>query len=266
MKIVVLVKQVPESGAVQMDEATGTVLRREAEAVVNPLDLHALEAALRMAKTYCAQTFAFSMGPKSAEVALREALAMGVDSAILVSDRAFAGSDTYATSTILAAAIRKIVPDFDLILCGERATDGDTGQVGPEVAAALDIPVVTWVSRIGDWRNGTVELIHRVEGGQEEVSVSGPSVLTVNKAVAAPGLPTLTGKRRARSAAITVLTREELDLPQDQTGLTGSPTSLVKIFRPQWLRCGVLCKVGGGESLSSAIDQLIDLLDKRELI
>ncbi|MDO5552799.1 MAG: electron transfer flavoprotein subunit beta/FixA family protein [Planctomycetia bacterium] len=266
MKIVVLIKQVPEPGSVQIDEVTGTVQRREADAVVNPIDLHALESALRLANVYNGMTYVFSMGPKSADFAVREALAMGIDSAFLLSDRAFAGSDTYATSTILAAAIRAIVPDFDVILCGERASDGDTGQVGPEVAAALGIPVVTWVSRINSWHNGTLELCHRLEGGQEEVSVTGPALLTVNKEVGVPRLPTLTGKRRARSADVPVLTRQSLNLSLEETGQKGSPTSIVKIFRPQWLRRGVMCHVTGGESLASAVNQLVDHLEEKELI
>jgi len=233
MKIVLLVKQVPETGSVRLDEATGTVIRKAADAVVNPLDLYAVEAALRLKEACGAETLALSMGPASAESALREVLAMGIDDARLVSDKAFAGSDTWATSRILAAAIRKAAPAFDLILCGERATDGDTGQVGPETAAALGIPVVTYVSRIGDCRGGALALDRLIEGATEIVSVRLPALVTVVKAVATPRLPTLDGKIRARDAVLPTLARHDLGLPADQVGLRGSPTRVVRTFRPQ---------------------------------
>ena len=137
MRIVVPIKQVPETDNVKMDEETGTMVREGGESIINPLDLYAIELALVLREQYGGEVIAISMGPAQAVKALREALAMGCDSAVLLSDRAFAGSDTWATSYVLQAAVRQ-VGDVDLIICGERATDGETGQVGPAVAAMLD--------------------------------------------------------------------------------------------------------------------------------
>ena len=147
MHIVVPIKQVPETNAVKMDEKTGTMIREGVEAIVNPLDLYAIETAVRLREQYEGDVVAISMGPPKAEAALREAVAMGCDSAVLLSDKAFAGSDTWATSYVLAAAIRKL-NNYDLVICGERATDGDTGQVGPGIASSLDLPVATYVGKI----------------------------------------------------------------------------------------------------------------------
>ena len=157
MRIVVPIKQVPETNAVTMDEATGTMIREGVEAIVNPLDLYAIELAIRLREAHGGETLAVSMGPPKAQTALREALAMGIDSAVLLSDKAFAGSDTWATSYALAAAIRRLGA-FDLVICGERATDGDTGQVGPGIAAWLDLPVATYVGRVERVADGAVTI------------------------------------------------------------------------------------------------------------
>jgi len=147
MHIFVLIKQVPETDKVKMDPETGTMVRSGLESIINPLDLYAIEEALVLKERLGAHITVLSMGPPDAERALRESLSMGCDSAILLTDRAFAGSDTWATSRVLAEAIRR-VGDVDFILAGERATDGDTGQVGPAVAAWLDVPVLTYVSSL----------------------------------------------------------------------------------------------------------------------
>jgi len=147
MRIIVPIKQVPETNAVKMDEKTGTMVRDEVEAIVNPLDLYAIEAAIRLRQAHGGQVVAVSMGPPKADKALREAVAMGCDEAVLLTDKAFAGSDTWSTSYVLAQAIRKLGA-FDLVICGERATDGDTGQVGPGIASFLDLPVATYVAEI----------------------------------------------------------------------------------------------------------------------
>ncbi|MDD3586824.1 MAG: electron transfer flavoprotein subunit beta/FixA family protein, partial [Thermoguttaceae bacterium] len=147
MNIVLLIKQVPETSSAQIDETTGTVKRSAADAIVNPLDLYAVETAILLRDHFGGSITAFSMGPPNAIVALREVIAMGVDRGVLVSDHAYAGSDTWATSYILSRAIGIEEPGFNLILCGQRATDGETGQVGPETAAALNVPVITCVNR-----------------------------------------------------------------------------------------------------------------------
>lgn len=149
MNIVIPIKQVPETSQVKMDPATGIMIRQGVEAIINPLDLYAIEVAIRLAEKHAGKTTAISMGPPAARQAIAEAIAMGCDNGVLLSDKAFAGSDTWATSFVLARAIEKL-GKCDMVICGERATDGDTGQVGPGIATWLDWPVATYVSRIVD--------------------------------------------------------------------------------------------------------------------
>jgi len=153
MHLIVPIKQVPETDQVRMDPETGTVIRKGLSAIINPLDLYALETALQIKESHGGKITALSMGPKLAEKALREALALGCDQAVLLTDRKFAGSDTWATAYTLSRAIRKLSP-IDLIICGERATDGDTGQVGPGIASFLDLPLATYVDRLLGFDDG----------------------------------------------------------------------------------------------------------------
>lgn len=262
MRIVVLIKQVPDTGAVKMDEKTGTVIRQATDAIINPLDLYAIESALLLKERREAHVTVLSMGPPQAESALREAVAMGCDDAVLLTDRAFAGSDTWSTSHILAAAIRKIgIPD--LILCGERATDGDTGQIGPGVAAALELPVATYVNRIGDADGEKITVSRAVEDGVEQLRLAFPAVLTVVKEVASPRLPTLRGKIRAKSAPLATYGQSELALDTALIGLAGSPTRVVKIFRPQVARACVLAKAADEAEILTAVRQLNTFLEAR---
>ena len=265
MRIIVPVKQVPETNAVRMDETTGTMIREGVEAIVNPLDLYAIELAIRLREEHGGDVTALSMGPPSAGKALREAIAMGCDSAVLVSDRLFAGSDTWATSLTLAAAIRKL-GGADLILCGERATDGDTGQVGPGTASFLDLPVATYVSRITGLDEKSV-IVHRlVEDGYEVLDVELPAVLTVVKEAADPRLPTLRGKRKARAAELPVWGATDLGLEPSEIGLKGSPTRVVKIFRPSVAREGERIVASDEKSVEEAADRLVAFLRERQLL
>jgi electron transfer flavoprotein beta subunit len=262
MRIIVPVKQVPETSAVRMDEATGTMIRDGVEAIVNPLDLYAIELAIRLRESHGGEVTAISMGPAKAMTALREAIAMGVDSAVLVSDAAFAGSDTWATSCVLAAAIRHIgIPD--LIICGERATDGDTGQVGPGIAAFLELPVVTYVSKVDsvDVREITVHRL--VEDGYEVLEARLPAVITVVKEASNPRLPTLRGKQKARKTDIPVLDQSTLRIDADKVGLKGSPTHVVKIFRPKVARECTIARVTDEASLDTAVTGVVGLLAAR---
>ena len=199
MHIIVPIKQVPETSNVKMDPVTGTMIRDGVESIINPLDLYAIEAANLLRDEHGGKVTVLSMGPPSAEKALKEAIAMGCDDAVLVTDRAFAGSDTWSTSYVLAKAIEKLGA-YDLILCGERATDGDTGQVGPNIAAALDVSVATYVSDIEsiDMDDRTAVVWRMTEYGYEKLQVSLPALLTVVKEISFPRLPTLRGKQRAR--------------------------------------------------------------------
>lgn len=272
MKIVLLLKQVPESGAVKMDEATGTVLRQSSEAVINPLDLYAVEAALRLRDKIGGECLAITMGQPSAVSVLREAISLGIDRGALITDRAFAGSDTWATGRILSAAIRKLCPDFDLIVCGERATDGDTGQVGPETAAALNLPVVTYVNRIDGVTSynrhqpiarKVLSLVRIADTDQENITVELPALITVVKEIASPRLPTLSGKINARLCNIPVLTNGELQLSETEIGLSGSPTRVVRIFHPRLTRNCVMVNASDAEAATHAASQLRDFLEKK---
>ncbi|WP_176011634.1 electron transfer flavoprotein subunit beta/FixA family protein [Victivallis sp. Marseille-Q1083] len=265
MRIIVPIKQVPETKAVKLDETTGTVIRQGVETIVNPLDLYAVEAALTLKSRCGGSITAVTMGPPQAAKALKEVLSMGVDDAVLISDRAFAGSDTWATGTILARAIRTL-GHFDLILCGERATDGDTGQVGPELAAALGLPAATYVSAIGRLADNQAVVTRLLERGREELLLDLPALLTVVKEIGEPRLPTLNGKLRAKAAAIPVLNQQQLQLPEEYIGLKGSPTRVVKIFRPPLTRRCTLLRAGDSKQLNRHVAALRQFLQTRELI
>ncbi len=265
MRIVVPIKQVPETNAVRMDEETGTMIREGVEAIVNPLDLYAIESAIALAEASGGETVALTMGPPKAQSALREAISMGMDRGVLVSDRSFAGSDTWATSYVLAAAIRKL-GDVDLVLCGERATDGDTGQVGPGIAAFLDLPVATYVGSIDSIEPGRATVRRLVETGHEILDVDLPAVLTVVKEVGVPRLPTLRGKQHARRAELPTWGPDDLDVEPDSLGLGGSPTRVVKIFRPKVARQCQTVRVMDDASLDEAVGKVLSLLDAKELL
>lgn len=265
MRIVVPIKQVPETSAVRMDEATGTMIREGVEAIVNPLDLYAIEAALRLRESCGGEVTVISMGPPKAAKALREAIAMGADSGVLLSDKAFAGADTWATGIVLAEAVRKLGP-FELVICGERATDGDTGQVGPGIASFLNLPVATYVSRIEPAVGGVVRVHRLVEDGYEVLDVDTPAVLTVVKEVADPRLPTLRGKQRARASELPVWGISQLGLSAQAVGLAGSPTRVVKIFRPKVTRQCEKFAAQDEAGIAQAADRVVALLKERALI
>ncbi len=265
MRIVVPIKQVPETNAVRMDEATGTMIREGVEAIINPLDLYAIEAAIRLRESHGGEVTAVSMGPPKAMTALREAMAMGCDTAVLLSDKAFAGSDTWATSYVLSAAVRRL-GEFDLVLCGERATDGDTGQVGPGIAAFLGLPVVSYVSRIESVSDGRCRMHRLVEDGYEVLEADLPCVLTVVKEISDPRLPTLRGKQKAKRADVPVWTMGDLDVEPSKLGLEGSPTRVVKIFRPSVARKCEKLVAADETSVALAADRVVEFLQTRELI
>ncbi|MGC9399418.1 MAG: electron transfer flavoprotein subunit beta/FixA family protein [Anaerolineae bacterium] len=265
MHIIVPIKQVPETSNVKMDPETGTMIRTGVEAIVNPLDLYAIEAALRLRETHGGTVTTLSMGPPKAEMALREAMAMGCDDGVLLSDRKFAGADTWATAYTLAQAIRKLEA-ADLIICGERATDGDTGQVGPGIAAFLDLPLATYVGRIIEVTDSGLRVERLVEGGAEVLWTPLPAVLTVVKDVAYPRLPTLRGKQRAKRTEVPVWGPDEIDADPDAIGLKGSPTRVVKIEAPKVAREGERLRVKGPEDVERATDRIVNLLTERQLI
>jgi electron transfer flavoprotein beta subunit len=248
-----------------MDPETGTLIRAGVETVVNPLDLYALEAALRLKEQYGGTVSAVSMGPPQAVKALKEAVAMGCDEAALISDRKFGGADTHATSYTLSQAIRSLGA-FDIIITGERATDGDTAQVGPGIAAWLDLPLATYVSKIGALEQGRIQLERLVEEGCQLLSVPLPCLLSVVKAVADPRLPTLKGKIRSMNLPIPVYTSENMQLLPEYLGLSGSPTKVVKINTPRLTRGGRTVRVQDDLSLKAAVDELMAILDRKGVL
>ncbi len=267
MNIIVAIKQVPETSNVKMDPVTGTMIREGVESIINPLDLYAIEAANQLKEAHGGKVTVVTMGPMNAEKALKEAIAMGCDDAVLISDRAFAGADTWSTSYVLAKAIQDIGA-FDLILCGERATDGDTGQVGPNIAAALDVPMATYVSEIesADPAAGELLVWRMTEYGYEKLQLPLPALLTVVKEISFPRLPTLRGKQRARSADIKVLSSANMEVEKDKIGLKGSPTRVIKIETPKVTRGGTIVKPADDNALEEAVDKLIDFLKVKEII
>ncbi|MCX7786399.1 MAG: electron transfer flavoprotein subunit beta/FixA family protein [Spirochaetes bacterium] len=264
MQIVIPIKQVPDTSKVKLDPESGTIIRNPADAVMNPLDLYALETALRFKETYGGKITIVSMGPSSALRMLKEALAMGCDEAFLLSDKAFAGADTWATSYTLSTAIRQSL-SYDLILTGERATDGDTGQVGPGIAAWLDIPIATYVARIVSFDGKRLEVARLIEEGYQRVSIPLPCVLTVVKEIAIPRLPTLKGILRARASEIPIRTKESFSFRPEYLGLKGSPTRVVKIDTPQITRHGKTVWVKNPEDLSKAAVEFLNFLQQRNL-
>lgn len=265
MNILVAIKQVPETDNVKMDPVTGTMVRDGVEAIVNPLDLYAIELGIRLKEKHGGTLTAFTMGPPAAEKALKEAIAMGCDTGVLVTDRAFSGSDTWATSYALSRAVAKIGP-YDLILAGERATDGDTGQVGPCLAAWLGIPVATYVGAIEESGEDYIVAKRLVEEGYQRVRLDLPCLLTVVKEAATPRLPTLRGKKRARQTKMAVYASADLEAEPSSLGLRGSPTKVVKIFSPKVARGGVVVKASDEAGVERAVDQLVDFLAERNLI
>jgi electron transfer flavoprotein beta subunit len=265
LNILVSIKQVPESSNVKMDAQTGTVIRTGVESVVNPLDLYAIETALVLKEQYGGDITALSMGPPSAMRVLREAAAMGCDRCALLSDKKFGGADTWATSYTLSRAAKKLGP-FDIIVTGERATDGDTAQVGPALAAHLDIPVLSYVSKIREISQGRICAERLVEEGYEMVEAPLPCLVTVVKEIAVPRLPTLKGKLRSRDLDIPVLSADDLELNGDDVGLKGSPTRVVKIETPVVGRGGKTIKVQDEESLGLAVDELWKLLAEKGFV
>lgn len=267
MNIYVLLKQVPGTSDVKMDEETGTMIRTEHKNVINPLDENALAEAIRLKDARPdARVTAISMGPPHAQRALREAVALGADEGVLLSHRGFGGSDTLATSKALAKALVTLaggcLGNDDLVLCGERATDGETGQVGPMVSAILDVPVVTYVRKIA-LDNHCIVAERVVEEGLELIKASLPAVVTVVKDINQPGFPTLSGKLKAKSREIRVFVPDDLGLSSDDVGLTGSPTRVVKVFRPRLSRDTVMYKQ---DSAGVATDSLLSFLKERGII
>ena len=232
MRIIVCIKQVPDPEEAKMDETKGTVVREGVSLIINPFDLYAVEEALRIKEKTGGEVITISMGPPQTIDALKETIAMGVDSAYLISDRAFAGADTLATSYALSQAIKKI-GGYNLIICGKQAIDGDTAQTGPGVAAHLNLPQITFVRKIEEIREDYIRTERLTEEGYQVIESPLPALLTVVKEINEPRLPTLKGKLRAKKTEIPVFTPDDIEADRGKIGLDGSPTQVVEIFTPK---------------------------------
>jgi len=239
MNIIVLLKQVPNTTEVKLDPKTGNLIREGIETIVNPDDLHAIEAAVALKETDGAKITALSMGPPQAIDALSEAMGMGVDKAILLSDRAFAGADTWATSFTLGKAIEKI-GEYDLIICGRQAIDGDTAQIGPQVAECLGIPQVSYVFEIEEIDKNNMIVKRRLEDGFEKIRTSTPALLTVIGEMNTPRYPVVSNLLDAcgEKAPIKVWDAADIGVTTSEVGLEGSYTNVIKTFAPKSERAG----------------------------
>jgi len=231
MNIIVCIKQVPETTEVKINPETNTLIREGVKSIINPFDMYAIEEGVRIKEKLGGKATVITMGPPQAEAALREAIALGLDEGILISDRAFAGSDTWATSYTLARAMKKI-GQFDIILCGKQASDGDTAQVGPGISAHLDIPQVTYVKKIEELKDKFARVERMTEEGFEIIETPLPVLLTVVKEINEPRLPSLKGMLRSKQAKIIHWTAKDIQADESCIGLEGSPTRVVKIFTP----------------------------------
>jgi electron transfer flavoprotein beta subunit len=253
VNIVVCIKQVPGTTKVKINPETGTLVREGVEAIVNPFDEYAIEEAIRIKERLGSGSVkVLTMGPPQAEETLKTAISLGVDESILVSDRAFAGSDTWATSYTLAKAIQSL-GEVHLIICGKQAIDGDTAQVGPGVAEMLGIPFVAWVRKVEEITEGKIRVQRLMEDGYEVVEMPLPGLITVVKEINVPRLASLKGKMRAKKNVSTILTAEKLAADPKKIGLTGSPTQVLRSFAPER-------KSSGGQKLTGETSVLVEKL------
>lgn len=230
MRIIVCVKQVPDVTEVRIDPKTNTLIREGVPSIMNPYDLHAVEAGLQIRDKVGGKVTVVTMGPPQAEEVLREAISMGVDDAVLLTDRRFAGADTWATAYTLAKAAEKI--GFDLIICGKQAIDGDTAQVGPEMAEFLDIPHVSYVRRIESITPEELIVERLMDDCYEKIALSLPALITVVKELNTPRPPSIRGKMAAKKAQIPRLNADDIGAEEEKVGLKGSPTMVKNIFAP----------------------------------
>jgi len=232
MNIVVCLKQVPGTTEVKIDPVKNTLVRQGIKSILNPFDAYALEEGVRLKERYGGKVTAISMGPPQAAEMLRDAISVGADEAALLSDIAFAGADTWATAYTLGKAIKKIGA-ADLVICGRQTLDGDTGQVGPELAEMLGLPFVAYVSQIEEIKDKVIRLQRMGEDGYETVETALPAVITVVKEINIPRLPAFRGMMKAKSAQIPVWKAEDIGAEKEKVGLNGSFTQVVKIFFPE---------------------------------
>ncbi len=255
MNILVCVKQVPDAKDVRLDPVTNTLAREGVESIMNPYDRHALEEAVAIRERQGGKVTVITMGPPQAEAVLREAIACGADEGVLVSDRAFAGADTWATSYTLAQAVRSL-GSFELILCGKQAIDGDTAQVGPGLACRLRLPYAACVQKTRRVTAEAIEVERMMDDGFDVVRLPLPALMTVVKDINEPRVASLKGKMKAKKAEIRRFNATEIGAEASCIGLAGSPTKVVRVFSPE-PRGDRLLFSG---TIDEQVDQLVECL------
>lgn len=254
MRIVVCIKQVPDTSEIRINPETNTLIREGVPSIINPYDLHALEAGLQIRDDVDGKVTVLTMGPPQAWDALREAVSLGANETVLLTDRAFAGSDTLATSYTLAGAIKKI--GADIIFCGKQAIDGDTAQVGPEIAEFLDIPHVAYVRKIEEVKENYIRVQRLMDEGYDVVESSLPVLLTVVKELNVPRMPSLKGKMAAKKVEIKKIGQGDIDVDENSLGLKGSPTQVKNIFAPKVKSDRKIFEGSSEEQVSALIEEL----------
>lgn len=232
MKILVCIKQVPDAKDVRLDPKTNTLAREGVESIMNPYDRHALEEAVAIKEKQGGVVTVITMGPPQAEAVLREAIACGADEGVLISDRAFAGADTWATSYTLAQAVQTL-GGFDLILCGKQAIDGDTAQVGPGLACRLRLPFAACIQKTRKVTAEAIEVERMMDDGFDVLRLPLPALMTVVKDINEPRVASLKGKMKAKKAAIQQFSAADIGADPQCIGLAGSPTQVVRVFSPE---------------------------------
>ena len=263
MNILVCIKQVPDTTIIKIDPVKNTLIREGVPSILNPFDGYAMEAAARIKdKNPDTKIFVVTMGPKQAESALRECISIGADEAYLVTDRKFGGSDTLATSYILSNAVAKIEElegiKFDAIFCGKQAIDGDTAQVGCELAEHLDYPQVTYALEAEEMEGG-LKIIQEEEGANYIIGVKCPCLITFTKPSFDPRFPTIKGKLAARKKEMKILTVEDFpDIDFTSIGLKGSPTRVKKTFVPPQKQGGIVIQEETGAQSAAKLASMLD--------
>ncbi|MFX0101105.1 MAG: electron transfer flavoprotein subunit beta/FixA family protein [Candidatus Hodarchaeota archaeon] len=266
MKIVVCVKQVPEAEKVEVNPETGTLIREGVASILNPFCEYSLDEAVRLKKERddrSIEVIVVSMGPPQTRAALLRCLELGADKAYLLTDRKFAGADTKATSYTLKEGIKKYIPDFDLIIAGKQAIDGDTAQVGPELAEDLGIPQVTYATRV-DIVKKKIVVIRETGIGYQKVECRLPALVTISKGSNIRRFPSMRDVLEARDKPLILVSNDELGAADERLGLNGSPTQVKKVFAPPQKTGGDL--VDGREEVENAVEKLFDYLVKNNFI
>jgi electron transfer flavoprotein beta subunit len=268
MLVVACIKQVPDTTQVKIDPVTNTLVREGIPFIMNPFDTHALEEALRLKDRYGVRVAAISMGPPNAEMTLRKALSLGADEVVLLSDRAFGGADTLATSMVIAEAVRKLAAkeELALVICGKQTIDGDTAQVGPGIAIRMNLVPLTLVDRIVDLdlKAKKITVSRKLEGRHEIVEAKMPAMLTVVREINKPRYPSVPMRLEAQDMTVTLWDNKVMNLDVNQIGLKGSPTAVRKIFSPEREQ-GEIVGDGAGDPAGTA-KLLVEKLVQKELL